>query len=178
MTWLTEWGHLCTHRFLLGGGLSTRRGGYPEELCLAVPDGYDSVAYKVHAGMRYALASGYEHVFYSDTDTYVCVPHLLASDYARAPYIGLRCCEGHASGGAGFWVNGPGIAALAEAPPQHGFSDMWVRNHLDKAGIKLTHDGRYYGSPPVEFPSDLISMHTIGSIGTMYRAHARYKDAK
>lgn len=175
LTWLQQWGHLIAHEFITGS-----YDGMP--LCgpfhFLVPDDYDAVAYKVHAAMKRAHNMGFEHVFYSDTDTYVCVPNLLASGFQRAPYIGLRCDEGHASGGAGFWVSGPAIQALAEAEPSRGYSDMWVGDKLRQAGIELTHDERYHGQPPFQaFPPDLISVHLVGSVPLMYEFHRNYKDA-
>lgn len=171
-TWVGEWRHLVEHRFVHSGDCSSGT-----TWAFVVPDGYDAVAYKVQAAMKRAHNMGFEHVFYSDTDTYVCIPNLLASGFQRAPYIGLRCDEGHASGGAGFWVGGPAIKVLAEAPPQNGFSDMWVHNHLAKAGITLTHDPRYHGQAPLGFTADLISVHTVGHIPMMYGLHGVYKNA-
>ncbi len=168
-TWLERWGYLITHRFVTGGGSNDSLW----EWQFPVPDHYDAVAFKAHATMERAFKEGYNHVFYSDTDTFINVPKLLVSDYQRAPYIGLRCDQGHASGGAGFWVSGSGIEALAKAPPTSGFSDMWAADHLNRAGIKLTEDNRYYGSPPKDRPKDLITAHLEGSIFLM---HTFFKD--
>jgi hypothetical protein len=173
-TWLDRWGHLITHRFVLGGALSFN--GSFGNWYFPVPDHYDAVAFKCHAAMQQAREEGYTNVFYSDTDTFINVPKLLVSDYTRAPYIGLRCDQGHASGGAGFWVSGPAIKVLAEAKPTSGFSDMWVADHLRRAGIGLDADNRYYGSPPKDRPKDLITAHLEGDISLMHKFFEGYKN--
>lgn len=167
-TWLKQWGHLVQHRYLCGDELG-------------VPDSYDTLAWKVHAGMKVAIPTpGISNdIFYCDTDTYVCIPRLLTSDYRGWDYVGKRCDEGHASGGVGFYVSGRARDVLVfDSTPTAGYSDVWVGVNLGRAGITVHDDNRYTGDPVAWEPGVSISCHLGPSTGgfrpeIMHRFHQR-----
>lgn len=146
-TWMREWGHLdFTHRFVLGEGNFDPAA---DEIIVETPDGYFDTPWKTREAIRHAyIGLTADFVFHSAVDTYVHVPRLLMnSDFTRAGYIGLRCDEGHASGGAGYWLNRRAMEIVSSATPYSGPEDLWVGTTLLNAGIELTPDTRYRGCP-------------------------------
>lgn len=161
-TWLKEWGTLVPHRFLYG---EINHTPAHDELICGVPDSYAGIWQKQHAGYQWALQKGHSHVFICCTDTYVHVPRLLACGYGQCDYLGVRCAgEIYGSGGAGYWLSGNAIRAMADAgtrdlPGCNGWPDAVDGHLLASLGIALSDDRRFHGHRPDPLPGDLISVH-------------------
>lgn len=141
-TWIAQWGHLVDYKLVL----PRTDQKSPYELIVDTPDAYNQIAYEQQAAYKWALEQGYTHVFQAATDTYVCIPRMLACSYQDAEYMGY--CVSHdryAGGGCGFFLGPRSLRVLAEADPSgEGYADKWVGNKVELAGIKLTHDDRYW----------------------------------
>lgn len=117
-----------------------------DEVMLPVPWDFKHMALKTREIVRWALAHGFTHMFKVDTDTYVDVPRLLASEFTLHDYIGFPfACDGwaHASGGAGYWLSQRAMEALRDAAVNIPYEDVWTGQTLRDAGILLHHDHRY-----------------------------------
>lgn len=141
MTWRHDLGQQALHRFVLGEGNEVPTLA---EWVLYIPDGYAHTAAKLRATCRRVLTLGMQYLFYSDVDTYVCVPRLLKAVPHDADYVGFMCSEGHAAGGNGFWLSNKAMRVLANSHCESGvYHDLWAGVMLRQAGIKLVHDERY-----------------------------------
>ena len=140
----------------------------PDEIFLTVSDSYNCVPFKAHGQCVYAVDHILDYVFICDTDTYVDVERLLASDYAKHDYVGYRCDEGHAAGGNGYWLSRKAFSIIAEHQPPIGFADLWVGMTLLKYDIRVHHDPRYGNGE--------ITKH-LGDGGTgSYRPEMMYRE--
>jgi hypothetical protein len=141
-TWIAQWGHLVDYKIVLPR--TDQRSGY--ELIVDAPDAYNQIAYTQKEAYKWAIEQGYQYVFQAATDTYICVPRMLACAYSGQEYMGYRVShDRYAGGGCGFFLGRRAMEVLAVADPSgEGFADKWVGNRLEAAGIDLTHDARYW----------------------------------
>jgi len=143
------------YRFFLG---KAPNGEQPtkDEVFLPVEDNYEALPLKVQAACAWALENGYDYLFKLDDDAY-CVPsRLLTSNFARADYVGrYRGASdwkrpgdnpsGYASGGPGYWLSRKAMQIVVAAKHNGDWAeDRWVGNVLAKAGIKCTHEPRFW----------------------------------
>lgn len=145
---------------------------------LGCAEDYAALPSKTQAICRHALALGHDFVFLPDSDTYVSLERLLASDFAIYDYVGYASPTGYAFGGPGYWLSNYAMQHVAEAPCRTGFEDQWVGETLAKAGIALHHDPRYSIQTFVLPENDVISCH-LGHLGGylpefMTAAHRRF----
>lgn len=131
--------------FFIGGGQAER----PDEIVLAVGDGYDALPAKTQALCRWALAQGYDYLYKSDDDVYVVPERLLASGFEAHHYSGrVRGPSGPFPApycsGFGYWLSKQAMAVIANAHLNgDGAEDRFVANTLLKANIQPSHDRRY-----------------------------------
>lgn len=184
-TWLKSWGDQIDYRFFLGSGATQK---FDDEIVLDCDDRYLCLPWKVGLGFQWAIRHGYTHAFKCDTDTYVHIPRLLKSDFARAPYIGKVCRGWFASGGSGYWI-GPEILSLIASSYQkyHDAEDLNIAQLARSRGnIYPLNDDRYTlwdhqelnRGAFCEDSNDTISIHLTYSPSTgqynkdnMYIAH-------
>jgi hypothetical protein len=168
-TWAKEWHSLVDIQFVSGfGGL----GG----LVVDAPDTREGVGQKNQRARQWALAQGYDYIFHACVDTWIDVPALLASGFEAYDYTGYRCDEGHAGGGAGYWLSAKAARVLAALPPTTGYEDLWVGTVLSAAGIHMHHDDRYSSPVNPNRPVDEITLHLSRGTGNfdpqwMYECH-------
>ena len=81
-----------------------------DEIFLDVPDDLHSLSLKTLGMIVWTLEHGYDHSFKGDTDTYICIPRLLASGFEKHDYSG--CVQGldqgridAVYGGTGYWLS-------------------------------------------------------------------------
>jgi hypothetical protein len=124
-----------------------------DEVALAVPDGYAYTSYKVREMLRWAVEREFDYVFVCDSDTYICLPRLLASGFEKRDFVGRRAQDGQSfapDGGPGFFLSKK-AATIVAAEDKITFwaEDGWVAMVLREHGIGLEHDSRYvhYCSP-------------------------------
>lgn len=172
-TWLKEWPGVIEHHYLLGSEAPQKA---PDEIVVGAPDAYHGCPWKEHAAAKWALANDVTHLFFCDVDTYVCVPRLLMSGFQQWDYSGFRCCELHASGGAGHWLSRAACGVLANAAPTAAYSDFWAGHHLLRAGIQCHHDQRYAGDLNCFDPATSITCH-LGKADRMPDTHRRVMEA-
>jgi hypothetical protein len=163
-----------------------------DEVFLDVEDDYDSLPYKTHAMVKWALEHGYKYIFKVDTDTFVVPSRLFASKYTQHSYVGYPWPKEErsggfqwASGGAGYWINWEAMEVIARHPVEEFCwykgkiqpEDMAVGRVLGEHGILIQHDMRYcpevvdrYPRPDNNFitthrcnPEKLIFLHKVMS---------------
>ncbi len=190
-TWIKRWGDQIPHRFCYGWKPGHITG--EDEIALTCQDDYSHLWYKQREAYRWAFGkdqwdreNSYSHVFICCNDTYVRVPHLLASDYTRGDYVG-RCCanERYASGGAGYWLSRRSLLTIIGSSPSPNwpsYPDLIDGGILESAGIPLIDDHRYHGHMPDPLPPDFITVHLSRGTGVydpqwMRDLHARHADA-
>jgi hypothetical protein len=177
-TWLSAWGALVAHKFVLGRESSSPN---EDEIVLDADDSYKGTPHKHIAARRWATENGFEHSFHCDADTYVIVPRLLVSGFDSHEHVGYfiwdehRLCKEYniefAQGGAGYSL-GPQAASVVEnSKVIWPASDVHVGDVLKKAGVPFTHDVRYWASgfrrrhEPTHleggnvYPKDMITAH-------------------
>lgn len=152
-TWLSKWP--CDHRFVIGGGPQENE----DELIVDVDDDYEHMPDKHKAAIQWALKTCHENVMLTCTDTYVHYDNLIDSEFWKHQYVGYEH-DRYASGGAGFVFGRRAMEVLAQAPlGGTGYGDQWVGRSLEKAGIKLHHDPRFWPHGGKEPPKDFITAH-------------------
>lgn len=154
-TWVKDWQHLVDIRFVLGEGATFPLTGF--EMLSDAPDDYTSVPLKMQSARGWALEHQYDYVFQACVDTWINIPRLLKSGFEAYDYVGYRCDEGHASGGAGFWLSAKALAVLANSNIHAGWDDLIVGQALAYNNILLHVDARY--SPSEPRPDDYITAH-------------------
>ncbi len=125
-----------------------------DEVMLPIPWDFKHMALKTREIVRWALEHEYAPLFKVDTDTYVDIPRLLATDYVEHDYIGFpfqRDGWAQASGGAGYWLSKRAMEIIADAEVDMAYEDTWVGTVLRSHGIILHQDMRYR----VGWPHDL-----------------------
>src|SRR5208337_780990 len=153
---------------------------------LSVSDDYVSLPAKTKAICNYAKAGPFKFAFLTDTDDYVCVPRLLASDFAKWDYSGYKL-EGYTPhpycSGPHYWLSRKAFEILAEAdwseyPLSKEFDtceDCKVGEILFHHGIFPHHDPRYAPFDAVLPNNDRISQHLSSRgcfrIPMIYEAH-------
>lgn len=141
-TWLSTWGNLMPHQFILGeGNFET----FADELTVAANDGYFYHPFKQRLGYAWALRNGFDGVFICYTDTYLNIPAFLASSH-DADYIGRKVEHGpqYASGGCGYFLSKRAMDVLVRCfDCQPGYGDELDGAQLLAAGIKLEHNDAY-----------------------------------
>jgi hypothetical protein len=182
-TWLRRWGEFIPCRFVYGVPSGSEAD---DEIAVEALDDYGDLWVKQRAAYRWAMKNDFSHVFICCNDTYVRVPQLLASGYARGDYIGRRCQnERYASGGAGYWLSRRSmVTAVLGQPPSTWplYPDLVDGRILESARIPLIDDHRYHGHMPDPLPDDFITVHLSRGTGVydpqwMRDLHARYADA-
>ena len=162
-TYLKEWGHLIPHRFVYDREYKDECA--LDEIIVDAPTGFMECVFKTHQGIRWALENGYDYVFSAPTDCYIIIPRLLASGYEKLDYTGFHAYdEVHIGGGSGYWLSKRAMEAVAAATPVLDYEDRWVGGVLMSAGIKATHDPRYWdiGQP---WQEGIITVHLSKATG-------------
>lgn len=149
------WGKDIMHRFVLGRGNTDPA---PDELIVDADDGYEQVWQKARRAIEWAYFEGHQRMFQCDVDTYV-----LASRLINLPpefdYIGYRCDEGHASGGAGYFLRKRAMRALLEQPWPPGWHDLTVGKLLADHHISLlAQNDRFVSGIPKDW-TNIVSAH-------------------
>ena len=175
-TWVRRWEHLVAIRFVLGFGTMPPISSH--ELFVTAGDDYMSVPLKMQEARDWALDHQHDYVFQACVDTWINVPALLRSGFGYHDYIGYRCDEGHASGGAGYWLSARAMLALTNSDIHVGWDDLIVGQALAYHGIPLHVDSRY--SPSAPRPPDFITAHLSKGIDKydpswMYACHEENK---
>ena len=151
---------------------------------LGVPDDYEHLPEKTKAMCQWAWLEGYDWAFFVDTDTYVRVDRLLASDYKKYDYSGyvLDTLAIPYCSGPHYWLSRVSMDVLAHAdwaahavPGYVTCEDVMVGSVLRAHAILPHHDPRYAPFDPVLPGNDLISQHLSSrkafEIPMMYSAH-------
>jgi hypothetical protein len=133
---------------------------------LHAPDGYADGALKLQLVSRWALASGYTRILFSDNDTYIRVKRF---QIATEDYAGLFCPLNHggltdaqkhhatfdyAAGGA--WWNSERAVKLLSTAPLYGdwAGDRWVGQALGRGGVYLTRRNDFISIPGHHSPEE------------------------
>ena len=150
-TWLTEWGALIDYKFLFS---REHTAAADDELVVDAPLGYMEAVYVVQEAVRWALHNKYENVCIATSDTYFAIPRMLASDFKEHDFVGLRCNPPyfHVTGGPGYWLSRHACRVLIQARTYLEYQDLWASRELQKAGIELWSDTRYWDSHDVTRP--------------------------
>lgn len=123
-----------------------------DEVRLAVPDDYLSLAYKTKEAHRWALNYGYDWVFQTFSDVYVRPERLWEAVNGYSPdkeYIGFAMIDPatklpYASGGAGYWLNARLSKLLIEKDAEDDWAeDRWTGQAMFDNRVTLWHDPRY-----------------------------------
>lgn len=178
------------YRFILGRGNTAQSA---DEVVFDVPDDYESLAFKVIEGHRWALAAGYDFIFQGTTDTYCFTDIMLASGFEQHDYTGWFIDRGlengttaakqgedvalsgdqiYASGGSGYWLSPKASQLLIQKYyPGVPCEDMWTGMVLSEAGLCGTNDFRYHVGLTshctfgVEIPKPLCTIHLSTTTG-------------
>ena len=147
-TWAGTWKDLIDYRFVIAKSVAEPWEPKHEDILMVnTLDGYNDLSRKVYEAVRWAKEQGYTHAFKCDTDTYVHVPRLLASNFDRAPYIG-NADSGYCIGGAGYWLNPNAIQKFVGSMyyQYNGCEDINVSMALQQPpnSIRWTYDNRYF----------------------------------
>jgi hypothetical protein len=115
----------------------------PDEISLDCDDGYYYLQQKVQAVMRHAYNLGYDFVIRCDDDTYIDLPQLLKTDFAKHDYSGYKMSgspgAGFAHGGC-YVVSRKAMRVIFETVPRlDEYEDQWVGQELAKRAIRLHH---------------------------------------
>lgn len=176
-------------RFFVGRGCEVLAD---DEIWLDVPDDWNGLPRKTQAVCRWAVAHGYDFLLKSDTDSYVCIPRLLESDFEKYHYSG--CCGEQANiypdacfpaNGGGYWLSRRAFEYLAENMNLglgKNCEDWCVFLSLMKgSGIFVHHDPRYRANRPdpgqaPAMDNDFILLHDSGEASLrnserMWEAH-------
>lgn len=139
-TWISSWGHLVDHKFILGAGCSIQ---YDDELLFSkVPDDYSGAVFKQVSTYRWALEQGYDYVVHSANDEYLVIPRLLKSGFENHDYMGRKAPgDIHA---ACHFVSRKAMEAIVAVETQPDYPDHWDGRVLAGAGITLHDDPRAF----------------------------------
>lgn len=118
---------------------------------LKSPDDYSSLILKSQEFHKWGHERGYDFVFKADTDTYVDVPQLMNSNFAKYDYSGYHHTDPNAAphipygllgGGEGYWTSRRACEVISKATPSKdpglnfgAAEDLWTANVLGAAGI-------------------------------------------
>jgi len=148
---------------------------------LGVHDHYDALPQKTREICRWVLANTKEpYAYLCDTDTYVCVPRLLA--LPLSDYMGYHLYEKtYASGGTGYVLSRKCMEIVAGCDAgRFTLEDEMVGTVLAEAGVRLVHEPRFSLFEDVLPDNHIISRHlssrTFFEIPMMYDAHRRAYD--
>ena len=162
-TYLKEWGHLISYRFVYDREYKDECA--PDEIIVDAPTGFMECVFKTHQGVKWALENGYDYVFSAPTDCYIIIPRLLVSGYEKLDYTGFHAYdEHHIGGGSGYWLSKRAMEAVAAAKPRVDYEDRWVGSIVLAAGMKAVHDPRYW-SWEQPFPEGAITKHLSQGTG-------------
>src|ERR1039458_2222306 len=118
---------------------------------LESPDDYLSLILKSQEFHYWGYRQGYDFVFKADTDTYVNIPQLMTSEFAKHDYCGYVHTEansypevpyGMLGGGEGYWTSRHACEVISKAAPSKApdmnfgsAEDRWTANVLGVSGI-------------------------------------------
>lgn len=147
-------------------------------------DTYDDLIAKTRAIVKYALDNAYDYIFCTDTDTFVCVDKLLASDFTQHDYIGWCRGRTYNQGGSGYWLSRRAMTVLVEdttPTPETVWEDLHVGTVLGRHGITPHHDERYLVGPAnvhQDWPTKanaIITLHKL-TFETMTKVYDRWNN--
>ena len=164
-------------KFILGNESETQE---PDILWADSPD--DNLPRKLISA--YHISKNFDYIFTCDDDTYVVVDRLLNCGYENHMYMGTRW-EGHAEGGAGFFLNRESIERLTQVPVDHplltGPSDVVIGKlakmytihlHEDERFVQGYSDKKRHGELPTPF-NDKITSHYL-SPELFHKVHTQF----
>lgn len=132
-SWIREWPNLVDYKFFLGNGCKSTS---EDEILLDVPDTYIWLPNKVQAALRWAAEKRYTNFFKCDTDTWIHLPRLLASDFTRSFQIGNH-------GGAGYWLDRTAAQLVIDAHFNNGgYEDHRIHGVVGEK-LETVNDNRY-----------------------------------
>jgi hypothetical protein len=137
-------------RFFMGG--SSMPLMEADEVYLPVDDGYWELTPKTRGICKYTVDCHYDYVYLCDTDTYLDVPKMLASDFQKYDFSGGHLCFGehgaelgkpyprqvsprgsvcdpfyaYMSGGVGFFLSIKAAFEVSITTYYHHSEDVWV----------------------------------------------------
>ena len=158
----------------------------PDEVVLQVGDDYDSLVYKTHAIITWAIEHGYQRMFKCDSDTFIVPERMFASDYASHSFVSyywppnpLAGWFAFPSGGAGYWLDRKAMEIIASTNVRDMAwhenkiqpEDCAVARILGHKGISLYGDDRYSPEMNMGFPTldnDFITTHRVSPEQMIY----------
>ena len=152
-TWLPEAAKLgMDYKFFHGAGST------PKDDVVVVPSGddYYTLIDKAKEKVKWAIETGYEHVFMCTADTYASAERLMTCGFENHSYLGGLCTHPdygkYCQGGAGFFLNRTACEVLSrdtDTPyvPTTGSEDTWVGMALRKEGIHPVCSSSFVGFP-------------------------------
>jgi hypothetical protein len=173
-TWMRRMPARIEGVFFVGDGPSCTES---DVVCLAVPDGYDSLSVKVHSFYRYALDRfAFDYLFKCDDDTYVHVERLKALARPAIDFVGSREFEsqGFASGGAGYLMSRSIVEHFISEPVAPRCDEDVVfsgRVRRDRARWATTDALHGLGARFPDFANDMVTGHWCPP-AEMRRVHA------
>ena len=192
-TWINNLPAGMDYRFFVGSPVPA--DGKLDEVFVDAPDGYHDLNYKLVRTLEWALAHGYDFIFYCDPDTYINPVNMASSGYENYDYVGGEYgCQDimFASGGSGYWMSAKAARWIVNDPvvhgPRHmkhvidnGHDDVFVAETLRFNGVSLHHDARYLFKPDAELTPETIAYHCSSvhgwgsaySVGMMYAAYEK-----
>jgi hypothetical protein len=119
------------------------------EIFLQCPDDYYHLCRKTRALARFALDNGYDRLLKVDDDVYVHWDRMVKSghlDNAAGEYIGGGLEDHPYAFGAAYWLGSQALDIIATSSigDSEWAEDKWVGRCLERKGIQLTYDPRYY----------------------------------
>jgi len=137
------------YRFFLGRG---NEDPQPDEVILDADDSAHGLTEKVQTMFNWSLDRNVDYLYRCDNDTYVCLPRLLRSDFARYNVMNRY-------GGCGIWLSQKAMSHLVMCPLQDRglIDDHWI---TDNYGLDFQ-DERYatmFGDGPT-LHNDSITLH-------------------
>lgn len=195
-TWGQDIPPIVDLRFFVGWGTGVMLGS--DEVQIDAPDDYDSLTLKTIEICRWAVANGYDHVFFCDTDTYVNVPKLMGLPFRLSDYYGVNGkdwgvpfrytgrtrggqdfiiphCYPWASGGFGYFLsfNAMGrilAATRPDTPVMIWCEDMWVGQQMGEwTGIRV--NNLHQGEATWHFPQHVYHGGYEPKFGWMEKMH-------
>lgn len=158
---------ILDYAFFIGNG--NGRFNY-DEIQVSCPDDYLSLPFKTKAVLQWAIERNYDHIFKCDTDTFVFLPRLLATDFYNYDFVGAfngpvgvpNKVEGKyawVSGGAGYWLSNRAAQLVVKSEPNHWAEDLWVSQVVSSdPAMKIINDDRY-GRNPGLLTAESVSVH-------------------
>ncbi len=167
-TWLTDLPRSMDYKFVLGhngipgqigDGIYLGEDDYKPEQGLQK---YPTLPTKTKLLCKYALATGYDYLFKTDTDTLVNPENLLFSDFEDWDYSGGYNQEESGefcSGGAGYWLSRKAMKVVANSAVTHWSEDVFVALALKEKGILPVWNSGYRWKPGEIVDKDMITLH-------------------